>query len=305
MSLPLQTSSKWKCLPEIHASRLSVSGSLRPKIGLIILSIVLIVFLCFILIPILSKLQITSPRSYPVQPLPLSRLLSQVSTSSSNNVILSPSIILSTLSLVNATPSSVICSPPHYKFTNSNVNISAQMLLSKSHKHSTKCLGEHINVIENVRRNDQMIQHVKNSVRDLKLVNASELVSADQAVILVTSDVRLQLPAHLTDSHLVVAGQFKVMVHEDFTMVKLDNLADGLEMCLLQPHKAGTDLAEGLTHNMLDMAEFGRSSVELVLPAQKITSSLSLGPHLRATGHQPGDTRVYHQASLQFLPQVY
>ena len=74
------------------------------------------------------------------------------------------------------------------------------MLLSKSHKHSTKCLGEHINVIENVRRNDQMIQHVKNSVRDLKLVNASELVSADQAVILVTSDVRLQLPAHLTDS---------------------------------------------------------------------------------------------------------
>ena len=38
MSLPIQASSKWKCLPEIHASRLSVSGSLRPKIGLVILS---------------------------------------------------------------------------------------------------------------------------------------------------------------------------------------------------------------------------------------------------------------------------
>lgn len=178
------------------------------------------------------------------------------------------------------------------------------MLLRKSHKHSAPCFGEHITVIEKVSSNDQMVQHVRDRVRDRRIVNTSELEAADQAVILVTSDVRLRVPALIRDSHLVVAGQFKVMVHEDFTMVKLDNLADGLEMCLLQPHKAGTDLAEGLTHNMLDMAEFGRSSVELVLPAQKITSSLSLGPHLRATGHQPGDTRVYHQASLQFLPQV-
>ena len=168
MSLPLQTTSKWKCLPDIHASRLSVSGSLRPKIGLVILSIVLIVSLCFILVPIFTKLQInSSSRSYPVHPLPFTGLLTKiVSSSSTNIVIISPSIILTTLSLLNTTPSSVTCSPPLYKFTNNIVNVSAQMLLRKSHKHSAKCLGEHITVIEKVNSNDQMIQQVRDRVRD-------------------------------------------------------------------------------------------------------------------------------------------
>ena len=178
------------------------------------------------------------------------------------------------------------------------------MLLRKSHKHSATCLGEHITVIEKVSSNDQMVQHVRDRVRDRRIVNTSELEAADQAVILVTSDVRLRVPALIRDSHLVVAGQFKVMVHQDFTMVRLDRLEDqGLELFLLQPHHSVAELASVLTHNLLDMEEFGRSSVELVLPGQEITSSLSLGPHLRATGHQ-GSVPVYHQASLQFLPQV-
>ena len=308
MSLPLQTTSKWKCLPDIHASRLSVSGSLRPKIGLVILSIVLIVSLCFILVPIFTKLQInSSSRSYPVHPLPFTGLLTKiVSSSSTNIVIISPSIILTTLSLLNTTPSSVTCSPPLYKFTNNIVNVSAQMLLRKSHKHSAKCLGEHITVIEKVNSNDQMIQQVRDLVRDRRIVNTSELEAADQAVILVTSDVRLRVPAHLSDSLLVVSGQFKVMVHKDFTMVRLDTLLDtGLELFLLQPHNTVAELTMGLTHNLLNMEEFGRSSVELVLPAQEISSILSLGPHLWASGHHPGSVPVYHQATLQFLPQVW
>jgi len=307
MSLPLQATSKWKCLPEIHASRLSVSGSLRPKIGLVILSIVLIVSLCFILVPILTKLQInSSSRSYPVNPLPFTGLLTKiVSSSSTTNVIISPSIMLTTLSLLNTTPSSVTCSPPLYKFTNNIVNVSAQMLLRSSHEHSAKCLGKHITVIEKVTSNDQMIQHVRDRVRDRRIVNTSELEAADQAVILVTSDVRLRVPAHLRDSHLVVAGQFKVMVHKDFTMVRLDSLLDtGLELFLLQPHNTVAELTMGLTHNLLNMEEFGRSSVELVLPAQEMSSSLCLGPHLWATGHHQGSVPVYHQATLQFLPQV-
>ena len=309
MSLPIQASSKWKCLPEIHASRLSVSGSLRPKIGLVILSIVLIVSLCFVLVPILSKLQITSAstRSYPVHPLPLSGLLTKVvSSSSNNNVIISPSIIMTTLSLLNTTPPSAICSTPNYKFTNNVVNVSAQILMRKSHKHSAKCLGEHVTVIEKVSTNDQMVKHVRDRVRDRRIVITSELEAADQAVILVTSDVRLRVPAHLRDSHLVVAGQFKVMVHKDFTMVRLDTLLDtGLELFLLQPHNTVAELTMGLTHNLLNMEEFGRSSVELVLPAQEISSILSLGPHLWASGHHPGSVPVYHQATLQFLPQVW
>ena len=83
MSLPTLTSgslsttrkSGWRLLPEIHASRLSVSGSLRPKLGLLILSILLLISLCFVLVPVLSKLKFPynrtffSPRDLPLQKL--------------------------------------------------------------------------------------------------------------------------------------------------------------------------------------------------------------------------------------------
>ena len=89
-------------------------------------------------------------------------------------------------------------------------------------------------------------------------------------------------------------------------MVRLDTLLDtDLELFLLQPHNTVAELTMGLTHNLLNMEEFGRSSVELVLPAQEISSILSLGPHLWASGHHPGSVPVYHQATLQFLPQVW
>ena len=74
-SLSTARKSGWRLLPEIHASRLSVSGSLRPKLGLLILSILLLISLCFVLVPVLSKLKfppsrtIFSPRDLPLQKL--------------------------------------------------------------------------------------------------------------------------------------------------------------------------------------------------------------------------------------------
>jgi len=46
----------WRYLPEIHASRLSFSGSMRPKLGLMILCILLFLSVIALLIPLVSKL---------------------------------------------------------------------------------------------------------------------------------------------------------------------------------------------------------------------------------------------------------
>lgn len=46
----------WRYLPEIHSSRLSFSGSMRPKMGLMILCILLCLSVIALLIPLITKL---------------------------------------------------------------------------------------------------------------------------------------------------------------------------------------------------------------------------------------------------------
>ena len=78
-SLSATRKSGWRWLPEIHASRLSVSGSLRPKLGLMILSILLLISLVFVLVPVLSKLTtLHSATTVTAKHLPLQRLYDEV-----------------------------------------------------------------------------------------------------------------------------------------------------------------------------------------------------------------------------------
>ena len=129
MSLPPLTShSKWKCLPEIHASRISVSGSLRPKLGLLILSVVLVVSLCFVLVPVITKLQ-ASHQDDPVRPLTLSSLLTRLTLGSSKSVLISPSILLSSLTAVNASSQTSKCNKQ--KPSSSTTNITSIILVKK------------------------------------------------------------------------------------------------------------------------------------------------------------------------------
>jgi len=301
MSLPVTTNTKWKCLPEIHATRLSVSGSLRPKLGLLILSIVLLVSLCFILVPVLSKLQLTSStRTYPVHPLPLSRLFSRVSDNSNQPVILSPHVLQSSLSLVSDSPS-VLC-PPQTRLKNNNINVSAVVIMDrKSHRPSNNCLDKTVSVVQTELTADMLSHHVRKNLHDTNLIDINELKSVKKAVITVSSDVKLQVPGELVNDKLVLNGNFKVIPHRDYVLVLVDLLPDNLELYLLQPHFP--EKLPSLTYNMLDMKEYSHSKVQIVLPSHSIRSSLSLSPHLVAEGHTLQGVPVYHQASLQFLPQ--
>jgi len=284
MSLPLPANSKWKCLPEIHASRLSVSGSLRPKLGLLLLGIVILVSLCFILVPVISKLQVTTnTRTLSSHPLPLSELLTRVSLGSGRPVILSPSILLASLALVNVSRPSLAppqCAPrPHHTpGTSSSVNISAVVVIKKGRPRPSACSGENITVIE---------------------AEAGSGEAAAQERVTVTSHVRLAVPGAAAEDQLVVAGMFQLLQRPDYTLVQLQ-LEAGLQLVLVQPRSAALPR---LSLDMLDPAP-APSSVTLVLPARALQSSLALAPHLRAAGISlPDDIPVHHEASLQFLPQ--
>ena len=302
MSLPHATNTKWKCLPEIHATRLSVSGSLRPKIGLLLLSIVLLVSLCFILVPILSKLRLTpSTRTYPVHPLPLSRLFSRVCENSNQPVIISPHVLQSSLSLVTDSPS-VLC-PPQIGLKNKNsINISAVVILDrKSQKPLNNCFDQTVSIVQTELTSDTLTHHVRKNLHDSNMMDLNELKSVKKAVITVSSDVKLEVPGDLVNDKLVLNGKFKVIPHHDYVLVLVNVLPDNMELYLLQPHFP--DKTPSLTYNMLEMADLSHSKVQIVLPSHSIKSSLSLSPHLMAEGHTLHGVPVYHQASLQFLPQ--
>lgn len=47
----------WRYMPEISATRFSVSGSLRPKIGLLLLLVLVVLSVCLLVVPLVTQLQ--------------------------------------------------------------------------------------------------------------------------------------------------------------------------------------------------------------------------------------------------------
>ena len=45
----------YRCIPEIHVTRLSASSSLRPKLGLLLLFVVLLITICLAGVPLVTK----------------------------------------------------------------------------------------------------------------------------------------------------------------------------------------------------------------------------------------------------------
>ena len=207
-----------------------------------------------------------------------------MSLGSGRPVILSPSILLASLALVNVSRPSLAppqCAPrPHHTpGTSSTVNISAVVVIKKGRQRPSACSGENITVIE---------------------AEAGSGEAAAQERVTVTSHVRLGVPGAAAGEQLVVAGMFQLLQRPDYTLVQLQ-LEAGLQLVLVQPRSAALPR---LSLDMLDPAP-APSSVTLVLPARALQSSLALAPHLRAAGISlPDNIPVYHEASLQFLPQV-
>merc|ERR1719228_2645530 len=84
-----------RCLPEIHATRLSVSGSLRPKLGLLMLLVVLMITLVLLGVPLVTKL-LAAPAT-PTLPQPIHLSLLESLHTSNQNLVVSPSLLQETL----------------------------------------------------------------------------------------------------------------------------------------------------------------------------------------------------------------
>jgi len=97
----------YRCIPEIHVTRLSVSSSLRPKFGLLLLTLVLIVSLCLLGVPLVTKVLVplvhdsynqastTTSKSNP--PFSIQLLTEVINLSTDSNVVLSPWLVESSL----------------------------------------------------------------------------------------------------------------------------------------------------------------------------------------------------------------
>lgn len=101
MTVPVVGSGNtWKtgrrCMPEIPATRLSVSGSLRPKLGLLLLLVVLVVALVLVAVPVVTTL-LSSPAT-PTLPRPLHLAMLDHMKTTDNNLVFSPSLLQETLS---------------------------------------------------------------------------------------------------------------------------------------------------------------------------------------------------------------
>jgi len=96
--------SGWRLLPEIPATRFSVSGSLRPKLGLLILLVILIVSTALILVPFVTS-RLDPPSPPPHLGLNLHKFLSSDSQlREQKNFVSSPLLVsLSLISLIAVT----------------------------------------------------------------------------------------------------------------------------------------------------------------------------------------------------------
>ena len=129
----------------------------------------------------------------------------------------------------------------------------------------------------------------------------SELKQISKSVIITKASVNVQIPAALKEDGLVITGLYQVVVEKEQTIVKIDNLESDLELFLIQAH--GTPVYT-LNYNMLEMSQYGRTRVEIILPSQVIQSSLSLSSQLISLGIIDQGSSVYHHTTIKFLPQV-
>jgi len=306
MSLPTLTSgslsttrkSGWRLLPEIHASRLSVSGSLRPKLGLLILSILLLISLCFVLVPVLSKLKFPYNRIFfSPRDLPLQKLYYQLTGEESKTVILTPGIIISAASFHNHTSSycgSSDSSPSDV------INSTAVVFFNKDRGNSFLCKDDRIRVIFKQFGTDQFLRSIEKEI-EKNTLDYSALQRISKSVIITKTLLNLHIPGVLKDDNLLVRGIHQVVHEKDRTVVKIDNLQSDLELFLIKPRERRVS---SLNYSLLDMSQYGRNRVQILLPTQLIRSSLSLSSRLSNFGISDKESSFYHKTSLRFLPQA-
>jgi len=304
----------FRCLPEIHASRLAVSGSLRPKLGLLLLLVVILVSLCFILIPLLSKVSFSSPQTSHFASLPFISLFEYLSQSSPSSILLSPDLFFSSLALVDITSNSR-CGLSHKN--SSSVRLAGRVFLGQKTEQSRSCPGVELERIDfSTNKGDKRVREwlEGNGVHyypDTDNSNSGESDAMKTVMVnLVTVKLHLTIPSTFSSSpgsvpsgiskpvkFSVLAGQFKMASLPTYTTVLMDTFQDDLELVLLLPHSKKDQIVH-FTLQDLNLASYGKSFLEIFLPPISLVSHLPVSSSLPFLGNFPSGHIVTQHTSL-------
>jgi len=307
--------SVFKCLPEIHASRLAVSGSLRPKLGLLLLMVVILVSLCFLLIPLLSKINLSQSKSPRIHNLPLIDVFEELNQKASSTVLFSPRIILSSLALLSRSSRPGVCEV--LQNNTSSIRMAGRVFTGRDVANNVQSCP--VNEIVKVRGKSLVDEWLKeDSFRDTHKNIHFENMPVDKNVVITISSVKLR-PSSPVKSILKdrvgpsgsmkplkftqIEGQVRMATFPTYTLVLLDMFQDNLELCLLLPHSKSEHLGH-ISWEDFSLSEYGRTQAEILLPDLSLVSNLSLTEPLSALSKLPADTIVYQHSSLLLLPEA-
>lgn len=248
---------------EIPATRLAVSGSLRPKLGLLLLAAVLLLSLVFLLVPLLS---LPHPDQAP-RPLPLAAALLRPGP-----VMLAPSLLLASTAQHSPTSCQL--------YTNTSSVTTALSLVSRETV-GERCPG--VTVLHNSLSSpaDRVVisRFLKERGVEAELGEGlSRVVSLDTAVRLPVMNSPVLRP--------LLAGPAGLVA------VRLD-LPAGLQVSLFLP-QPGAELPL-LTWDLVEQLDKAASApTSLLLPTRLLTTTTALG------GLLPSNTAAFQHASLLF-----
>jgi len=293
-----------------------VSGSLRPKLGLLLLLVVILVSLCFLLIPLLSKVTLTHSKLPQIHGLPLIHVFEDIYHKSSSTILFSPDLLVSSLALVSSFASSPLCGVSHKN--TSSTRLSGKMYKGRNNKNLVTCPG--IDLLANFGKFEVNRWFKENNVLDKDIIKDIGNVSDDKTVIVISTNVKLHpnvqtKPIESIGHWMDPSGSLKSVKFTQFewkgkmatfptyTVVLLDMFQDNLELYLLLPHSKTGHLLDVSWSDFL-LSDYGRTSLEILLPRLSLVSSLSLTPTLSSLGKVPEDGIVFQHNTLEIIPMA-
>lgn len=277
--------------------------------------VVILVSLCFLLIPLLSKINLSQSKSPRIHNLPLIDVFEELNQKASSTVLFSPRIILSSLALLSSSRPGV-CEV--LQNNTSSIRMGGRVFTGRDVADNE--LNCPVNEIVKVRGKSLVDEWLKEDrFRDTHKNIHFENMPVDKNVVVTISSVKLR-PSSPVKSILIkdlvgpsgsmkplkftqIEGQVRMATFPTYTLVLLDMFQDNLELCLLLPHSKSEHLGH-ISWEDFNLSEYGRTHAEILLPDMSLVSNISLTEPLSALGKLPADTIVYQHSSLLLLPEA-
>jgi len=314
----------YRCIPEIHVTRLSVSGSLRPKVGLMLLLVVLVVSLCLLGVPLVTKVLVPmvqsnhkhvnlredteSSNSFS------DRLLASLKKETTGNLVFSPWLVQNSLACLatwangmtkeqlltntwgpNCTEDEGIGSLKHKKvffIPGQTVDEDVAKKAKELEKLDFRVKEAHEQINQWVRRNTLIVQDSK------KWEEVTSEIDNAQMIIINAASVELKIENFIsrvmkkfrTSSKEISIAMSRIdgeFLTDDKNLVVIDNgLADGLSLCLqLRMENEESLEAQKILEKRCNDVKLVKKHLSILLPTNlNITSTISLAPHLQSLG---------------------